>query len=117
MLATFALALMLAKLPVAFLDTGSAHTALAISSWCRAGRCGAPIAASRQVAKVHRGQLVRCVFGFTPTKVTVSVGGRTLTADSTGNEVDWRATRGGGLTVTASAPGLWVTYVGRLRLL
>src|SRR5471032_566355 len=107
---------MLAKPPVAYVETGAARTPLAVSSWCQRGRCGAPITASKGVAAARRGQLVRCVFGFTPAQVTVSIGGRTMAVERTGNEIDWRATSGGGLTITASAPGLWVTYVGRLQV-
>lgn len=114
-LLTLALGLGLAApLPQAYVDNGSARVPLAISSWCRGNRCGAPIAASKHVVKRHRGQLVRCVLGFTPTNVRVNVGGAPVTVDAHGDEIDWRATRGGGITVTASSRGLWVTYVGRL---
>lgn len=112
----FAVALSLLHLPAAVVDTGAARVPLAISSWCVGARCGAPIAASNRVAVVRRGGLVRCRFGFAPTRVSISVGGAPVAATRRGAELDWRATRGGGIAITASAPKVWVTYVGRLAL-
>jgi hypothetical protein len=111
----------LARPPAAYLDTGTAHVPLTVSSWCLDTRCGAPIAASKRVAIVSQGALVRCVFGFDPARVWVSVGGKQVPVKPSGDEVDWRATRGGGVAITASAPAsrgtpaVYVTYVSRLR--
>lgn len=116
MLAVLAVAAALAAPPSASLYAGGGRLPLAVSSWCRGNHCGAPIAASRRVARVAKGSLVRCVFGFEPERVTVSVGGRRVRVSLHGAEADWRATRGGGLTVTATAATVWVTYVGRIRL-
>jgi hypothetical protein len=115
-LAVLALAIALAGPPAAFVDTGAAHVPLAVSSWCQAGRCGAPIARARHVATAQRGQLVRCVLGFSPTRVRVNVGGAPAPAVAHGGVVEWRATRSGGITLTAASPKLWVTYVGRLAV-
>ena len=109
-------ALVLAGPPRAFLSTPSGTVPLVMSSWCWNAHCGAPIAASRRVARAPKGSLVRCVFGFEPERVTASVGGRRIRVSLHGAEADWRATRGGGLTVTATAATVWVTYVGRIRL-
>jgi hypothetical protein len=112
----------LARPPAAYLDTGTTHVPLTVSSWCLDTRCGAPIAASKRVATVSEGALVRCVFGFDPAKVSVSVGGRRMTVKPDGDAVEWRATRGGGVAITATAPAtratpaVYVTYVARLRL-
>lgn len=122
MLALLTVVFTLARPPAAYLDTGTAHVPLTVSSWCLDTRCGAPIAASRRVATVSQGALVRCVFGFDPAKVSVSVGGRLMPVKPHGDEVEWRATRGGGVAITATAPAtkatpaVYVTYVARLRL-
>jgi hypothetical protein len=111
----------LARPPAAYLDTGKAHVPLTVSSWCLDARCAAPIAASKRVATVSQGALVRCVFGFDPVKVWVSVGGRRMPVKPHGAVVEWRATRGGGVAITATAPAtratpaVYVTYVARLR--
>jgi hypothetical protein len=115
-LAVLALAVALAGPPAAFVDTGSTHVPLAVSSWCQAGRCGAPTAAARHVATVRRGQLVRCVLGFAPARVRVSVGGAAVPVATHGAIVEWHAARSGGVTLTAASPRLWVTYVGRLAV-
>ena len=121
MLALLTVLFALARPPAAYLDTGTAHVPLTVSSWCLDTRCGAPIAASKRVATVSQGALVRCVFGFDPAKVWVSVGGKQVAVKPVGDEVEWRATRGGGVAITATAaatkgtPAVYVTYVARLR--
>jgi hypothetical protein len=115
-LAAVALAAALVHVPGAVVDTGTSRVPLAVSSWCAGARCGAPIAAAQHVAVARRGALVRCTFGFTPGRVSISVGGAPVAAIRHGREVDWRATRPGGIAITATAPKLWVTYVGRLAL-
>jgi hypothetical protein len=115
-LALAAVALALAKPPAAYLDTGVTHVPLTISSWCWAAKCGAPIAASRRVAAVHRGTTVHIHLGFAPTQVSLAVGGARIKPTLHGSDVTWRATRGGGLSMTATGVRGFVTYVGRLAL-
>jgi hypothetical protein len=115
-LATVALVLGLLHVPGAVVESGAARVPLTVSSWCAGARCGAPIAASTRIVVVRRGDLVRCVFGFAPRRVTISVGGVPVAVSGSGRERDWRATRSGGIAVTASAPTVWVTYVGRLAV-
>lgn len=114
MLPLLALVLALAQPPAAYVDTGSAHVPLAVSSWCSGTRCGAPIAASKRPAVVRRGALVRVVLQFTPTRATLTIGGAPVSVQSSGAEIAWRATQGGGLTLRATSRDGWVTYVGRL---
>ncbi len=116
MLVLAALVLGLASPPRAYLDTGSVHVPLAISSWCWGARCGAPIAASRRIAYVRRSSTARVELGFAPTEVRLAVNGVPVLTVRHGREVDWRVRRGGGLTLTATGVHGWVTYVGRLVL-
>lgn len=116
MLAALALSLAFLHVPGAVLESGSSRVPLTVSSWCIGGRCGAPIAASTRVTVAPRGGVVRCAFGFAPRRVAVNVGGAPVAATGTGTAREWRVTRGGGVTITATAPGLFVTYVGRLAL-
>ena len=109
-------ALALAAPPKAALDTGGARVPLAISSWCWRGRCGAPIARSTRTAVVASGTLVTVELAFVPTRVRLAVAGKPLTVARSGRLVTWRASRGGGLTLTATGGRGWVTYVGRIRL-
>jgi hypothetical protein len=115
-LALAAVALALTRPPAAYVDTGSTHVPLTISSWCWAARCGAPIAASRRVARVHRGATVRIHLGYAPTEVSFAVGGVRIKPTVRGTDLTWRATRGGGLSLTATGVRGFVTYVGRLAL-
>lgn len=106
----------LARPPAAYLDTGSALVPLAVSSWCWAARCGAPIASSRRVARAGRGTTVRIELRFPPTQVHLAVGGTRIETTVRGDVVAWHATRGGGLSLTATGVHGFVTYVGRLAL-
>jgi hypothetical protein len=109
-----ALVLALAGPPPAYVDTGSVHVPLAISSWCWGARCGAPIAASRHIAYVSRGSTVHVELGFAPTEVRLAIGGAHVLATFHHGDVSWRATRSGGITLTATGVRGSVTYVGRL---
>jgi hypothetical protein len=109
-------AVALAGPPKAKLVTGSGRSPLAISSWCWAARCGAPIAASTKAAVAVRGSLVSVDLAFVPTHARVAIAGQTVPATVHGRVLSWRATRAGGLTVHVTSPRGWVTYVGRLRL-
>ena len=105
-----------ARPPAAYISIGAHHVPLAISSWCWHDRCGAPIAASRRAAVVRRRSTIHLELRFRPTKAQLSISGRPVAAHVHGREITWKATRSGGLTIRASAPAGWVTYVGRLRL-
>jgi hypothetical protein len=109
-------ALALTTPPKATLDTGAARVPLAVSSWCWGARCGAPIARSTKVAAVSPGTLVTVELRFVATRVQLAVAGKRLAVVRHGREVSWRASRGGGLTLTATGARGWVTYVGRIRL-
>jgi hypothetical protein len=111
-----ALALAVAGPPPATLEAGSAHTRLAVSSWCWSRHCGAPISAATKTTAVARGSLVHVLLSFTPKHALVSVAGRPMTVVVSGRELSWRATRGGGLTISVSASPGFVVYVGRIRL-
>jgi hypothetical protein len=113
-LALALVALALARPPSAYVDTGSAHVPLTISSWCWAARCGAPIARARRVIRVHRGATLRVHLLFVPTGVALNVGGARTTSTTTGTDVKWKATRAGGLSLTATGEHGFVTYVGRV---
>lgn len=116
MLALGLVALALVRPPAAYVDTGAAHVPLTISSWCWAARCGAPIARARHVAHVARGATVRIELKFAPTQVRLAVDGAKVTPTVRGRELAWRATRGGGLSLTATGVRGFVTYVGRVAL-
>jgi hypothetical protein len=115
-LALAALLLALVQPPPAYVSVGSSHVPLAISSWCWASRCGAPIAASTRTAVVSRGSLVRVELTFEPKQVHVAVAGTRTVALTHGKEITWRATRSGGLTLNVTGARGWVTYVGRLTV-
>ena len=117
MLVVAALALALARPPAAYVDTGAAHVPLAISSWCWAAKCGAPIASTRKVVRVQRGATVRVHLGYAPTQAALTVGGVRVKPTIQGTELTWRATRAGGLSLTATGVRGFVTYVGRLAFL
>jgi len=59
---------------------------------------------------------VHVLLAFAPRHALVSVGGKRVVAEVSGDELSWRATRGGGLTVSVSAGHDFVVYVGRLKL-
>jgi len=105
-----------ARPPRAFLDTGASRVPLTVSSWCWAARCGAPIARARRTARAGRGTTIRIELGFAPTQVRLAVGGTRVPASVRGEVVEWRATRGGGVSMTATGVHGFVTYVGRLAL-
>jgi hypothetical protein len=113
---TVLLALALASPPRATLSTGAAAFPLAVSSWCWAAHCGAPIAASTRTAVVSRGGLVRVDLSFVPSHVAVAVAGRPVAVSTSGHEVSWHAGVGGGLSLDATGAKGWVIYVARLRL-
>ncbi|HEY6960872.1 MAG TPA: hypothetical protein VI408_03185 [Gaiellaceae bacterium] len=106
------IALFLAGPPRATLD----GVPLAVSSWCWGTHCGAPIAASTRTVSVARGSTVTVQLAFEPVSVHVAIAGvpeRTVVGT---HAVTWRATRAGGVTITATGGKGWVTYVGRLRI-
>jgi hypothetical protein len=109
-----ALILGVAHPPAAYVRVGAARVPLAISSWCWGAHCGAPIAASTRTARVRRGSTVSVVLAFEPTQVHVAVGGARQRLSSRGDEVSWRASRSGGITINTLSPRGFVTYVGRL---
>ena len=111
-----ALVLGLSRPPGAYLATSSGKVPLAISSWCWGLKCGAPIASSSKVAMVRRGTTIRAELGFVPTKVTVALVGHPVAVTTHGDEVSWRATRGGGLSLRAATAHGWVVYVCRVAL-
>ena len=100
--------------PAAYVDTGSAHVPLAITSWCWDARCGAPLGASARRAFVHRGATVRLEVKFDALDANVSVGGASAHATARGREVTWTATRTGGLTAYVKYRRGWVIYAARL---
>lgn len=89
---------------------------LAISSWCWGAKCGAPIAAATRVVRVHRGDTVRVTLAFSPTEAHLTIAGRPQAVTGRGRELDWRATRSGGISLRVTSPRGWVTYVGRLAV-
>src|SRR6266403_4292255 len=84
--------------PTAYVDTGTAHVPLAITSWCWDARCGAPLAISTRRAVVRRGATVRLEVKFDAVDTNVTVDGESMHAAVRGREVIWTATRAGGLT-------------------
>jgi hypothetical protein len=115
-LALAVLALVAARPPAAYVDTGTAHVPLAITSWCWDARCGAPLGHAGQRVLVRRRAPVRVELKFAPTDVQVNVAGSRTTATTHGREVSWAATRGGGVTVNVRYPRGWVIYSARLVL-
>lgn len=100
--------------PTAYLDTGSDHVPLAITSWCWDARCAAPLGSSKRRAFVRRGATVRLEVRFDALDATVSVDGAPAHARPRGREVTWTATRTGGLTAYVKYRRGWVIYSGRL---
>jgi hypothetical protein len=109
-------ALMLAGPPKATLATTSGTVPLALSSWCWNTRCGAPFAATKKTARASRGSAVSIRLAFVPRHVRVAIAGKQVAAATSGRSVGWPASRGGGVTVHATGPHGWVTYVGRLKV-
>lgn len=112
----FVLALLIgaAAAPSAYVDTGTAHVPLNITSWCWDARCGAPLGPSTRRAFVHRGSTVRLEVQFDVLDANVSVGGASMHATTRGREVAWTATRTGGLTAYVKYRRGWVIYTARL---
>ena len=54
--------------------------------------------------------------GFAPRHVRVAIAGKQVTAVAHGRVISWAASRGGGVTVHATGPRGWVTYVARLKV-
>jgi len=105
-------ALALAGPPRATLD----GSPLAVSAWCWANKCGAPVAVARRPVRVARGAVVRVDFAFAPTDVTARVGGTPVRLTVRGDRATWTATRSGGVTITARGARGFVVYVGRLAV-
>ena len=89
---------------------------LAVSSWCWGAKCGAPIAASTRVVRVRRGATAHVMLAFNPTEAHLTIAGRPQAVAGRGHELDWHATRGGGISLRVTSPHGWVTYVGRLAV-
>jgi len=100
--------------PVAYVEPG--HVRLAVSSWCWARHCGAPIAASGRAARLTRGSSVRVHLTFAPTAARVAIAGREVPVTRHGNDISWTATRAGGMTINVTGTKGFVAYVGRLVL-
>ncbi|HEV2593553.1 MAG TPA: hypothetical protein VGU02_16840 [Gaiellaceae bacterium] len=107
-------ALALARPPVAYVDTGTKHVPLTISSWCWAAHCSAPIARARRVIQVHPGATLRIHLQFTPTAVSLNVGGAPAKWKLSGHDITWLPKHAGGLSLTATGVRGFVTYVGRV---
>ena len=116
MVALLALLAAAAQPPGAYVDTGTAHVRLAITSWCWDARCGAPLGQTGQRVLVSRGTPVRVELKFEPVEATVHVAGGAARPTTRGREVSWTATRGGGLTVYVKYQRGWVIYSARLAL-
>ena len=112
MLAVALSALVLAGPPPATVN----GTRLAISSWCWASHCGAPISASARTIRATRGSTVRVQLSFEPAQAHFAIAGIRQAASIRGHEVDVKATRSGGFTLNVGSARGWVIYVGRLRV-
>jgi hypothetical protein len=115
-LALAALLLVAAAPPAAYVDTGTAHVPLGITSWCWDARCGAPLGHTGRRVLVARGSAVRVELKFEPLEARVNVAGGAAKPTTRGREVRWTATRGGGLTVFVKYRRGWVIYSARLAL-
>jgi len=109
-------ALVLAGPPRATLTTASGTVPLVISSWCWNMRCGAPFTTAKKGTTAARGSTVSVGLGFVPRRVRVAIAGKQVAVVTRGRAVSWPAGRGGGVTVHATGPHGWVTYVGRLKV-
>jgi len=115
-LALAALLLVAAAPPAAYVDTGTAHVPLGITSWCWDARCGAPLGSTGKRVLVARGAPVRVELKFAPVEATVNVAGGAARLTTHGREVSWTATRGGGLSLYVKYTRGWVIYSARLAL-
>ena len=109
-------ALVLAGPPRATLATASGTVPLVMSSWCWNAHCGAPFSTAKKTATAARGSTVSVGLGFAPRHVRVAIAGKQVVVVTRGRVISWPAARGGGVTVHATSPRGWVTYVGRLRV-
>jgi hypothetical protein len=107
-----ALLLAAARPPAAYGEPG--HVRLAVSSWCWGSACGAPIAASGKPLVVRRGATISIGFAVAPTRVRVAVSGAPVKFTRRGSSIFWTARRMGGMTVNATFPKGFVSYVGRV---
>src|SRR5258708_13336833 len=96
--------------PAAYVDTGTAHVPLGITSWCWDARCGAPLGSTGKRVLVSRGTPVRVELKFDAVDATVNVAGTAAKPTTHGREVSWTATRGGGLTAYGKYKPGWVIY-------
>jgi hypothetical protein len=109
-------ALVLAAPPRAVLSTPSQTVPLVLSSWCWNAHCGAPFSSSKKTATATRGSTVSVGLGFVPRHVRVAIAGKEVAVSTHGRVISWAGARGGGVTVHASGPRGWATYVGRLKV-
>jgi hypothetical protein len=107
-----ALLLAAARPPAAFAEPG--HLRLAVSSWCLGSACGAPISASGKPIVLPRGSTISIGFSMAPKSVRVTVSGAPVKLTRRGSFIYWTARRMGGMTVNATFPKGYVTYVGRI---
>jgi hypothetical protein len=109
-------ALVLAGPPRATVSTASGTVPLVMSSWCWNAHCGAPFSSAKKTATAARGSSVSVGLGFVPRHVRVAIAGKQVAVVTRGRIISWAAARGGGVTVHATGPHGWVTYVGRLKV-
>jgi hypothetical protein len=102
--------------PPGHLALGRTSAPLAISSYCWHGQCAAPLGASTLIAVVPRRYPIRCDLGYTPTRATLTIGGRSATVTPTIDGVTWNANWAGGVTLRVESGSGWVVYVGRIAL-
>jgi hypothetical protein len=68
------------------------------------------------VAVVRRGTTLRAELAFSPTRARLAIGGTPVAVTTRGDELSWRATRSGGVTLNVDGTRGWVIYVGRVTL-
>jgi hypothetical protein len=115
MVALLALLIGVARPPAAYVEPG--HIRLAVSSWCWARHCGAPIARSGRPVVLARGSIVRVRFAFVPTAARVAVGDSQVVVLRHGSEISWPVRKSGGMTINVTGTKGFVAYVGRLVIL
>ena len=71
---------------------------------------------AKKTAAAAHGSTVSVGLGFVPRYVRVAIAGKQVAVVTRGRIVSWNAARGGGVTVHATGPHGWVTYVGRLKV-
>ena len=103
--------------PKATLSTASATVPLALSSWCWSASLRRPVLGDEEDG--DRGTRVA---RDRPVRVRAETrAGRDRGTPGRGVDqrpvVSWAAARGGGVTIHATGPRGWVTYVGRLKVL